>query len=127
MREAGVLVIDDVADIVAEMIAMFRLAGLYCIGAGSISEGLARLRDDAAIGLIICDLRLRHEDGMSLVARLRDDPALASRAIDIMFMTGDGADQVRLRQLPGVTMLLKPIDPDLLIRLVLERIDAGTA
>jgi CheY-like chemotaxis protein len=127
VRETSILVIDDVTDIVAEMIAMFRLAGLHCIGTGSIDDGLARLHDDVAINLIICDLRLRHEDGLSLVARLRDDPALASRAIPIMFMTGDGTDPVRLQQLPGVTLLRKPIDPDLLIRLVHERLNAGAA
>jgi CheY-like chemotaxis protein len=124
VREAAILIIDDVGDIVAEMIAMFRLVGLHCVGAGSIAEGLARLRDNAAICLIICDLRLRNEDGLNLAERLCDDPLLADRAIDIMFMTGD---QAHLRHPPGATLLLKPIDPNTLIKLVLERVEARTA
>jgi CheY-like chemotaxis protein len=126
MPTLSILVIDDVDDIVAEMIAMFSLIGLRATGAPSIAEGLERLRQDDTIGLIICDLQLQREHGAELAQRLATDPALAGRRLDVLFMTGDGQPTDRLAALPGVTLLRKPIDPDVLIRQVQECLDAKT-
>jgi CheY-like chemotaxis protein len=127
MQTLSILVIDDVDDIVAEMIAMFALVGLHATGANSIGQGLERLRQDEAIGLIICDLHLPHEGGEHLARRIAADPVLADRNLDIVLMSGDGAATDRLAAMPGVTLLRKPIDPDILIRQVQECLDAKAA
>jgi CheY-like chemotaxis protein len=112
----SILVIDDVADIVTEMVTMFALVDLPAVGADSIEGALNRLRQDSAIRVIICDLQLRSEDGRALPARLRAEPALAGRPFDIMFMTGEGDRDASPTAIAGATILRKPIDPDRLIR-----------
>jgi len=127
MQQPSILVIDDVVDIVAEMITMFALVGVRSTGAASIGEGLERLRQDTTIGLVLCDLQLRREDGSDLVRRIGGDSVLAQRDIDIVFMTGEAKANDLLVAMPDVTLLRKPIDPDLLIRRVQECLDAKAA
>jgi CheY-like chemotaxis protein len=127
MQTPSILVIDDVVDIVVEMIAMFALVGVRATGAQTIDEGLMRLRQDTTIGLVICDLHLRREDGRVLARRIGSDAALADRDIDIVFMTGDAKADDPLASLPGATLLCKPIDPNELIRRAQACLEAKVA
>ncbi len=115
MQEPAILVVDDVADIVAEMVTMLELVGVAALGAASVPEALRGLRDRPSIRAIICDLHLQREDGRTLLALLRDEPALANRSLSVIFITGDSDVEGTPAHTPPITILRKPIDPDLVI------------
>lgn len=117
MPEPTLLIVDDVDDIRAEMIEMFDLVGFAAKGAGSIEPALDLLRGHSGIRIVLCDLRLRGECGADLGSRVREDPALSARALDFLFLTGDPAMADLVDPQLG-KVLLKPVDPGLLIRTV---------
>jgi len=114
MRESAVLIVDDVADIVAEMIAMFALVGVPAVGAETVQEALRVLRREPLIRAVICDLHLQHEDGRTLLTLVQKDPDLADRPLNVIFITGDYEVKGLSAQAP-VTIVRKPIDPDMVI------------
>jgi DNA-binding NtrC family response regulator len=123
MKEPGILIVDDVADIVAEMITMFALVGVPALGADSVPTALRVLRLEPLIRAVICDLHLQHEDGRTLLAHLQKDPDLACRSLNVIFITGDGEVESESAQAPPVTIVRKPIDPDMVIEHVRRCLD----
>ena len=89
----------------------------------TVADGhsMAEVLDREVVDLILLDLRLRTEDGMSLARRLRDESM-----IPIIMLTGrrDEADRVMGLELGADDYLTKPFSPrELLarIRTVLRR------
>jgi DNA-binding NtrC family response regulator len=120
MRESAILIVDDVADIVAEMISMFALVGVPAFGADSVQQALCVLRREPSIRAVICDLHLQHEDGRTLLALVHKEPDLADRPLNVIFITGDSEVEILSAQAPPVTIVRKPIDPDMVIEHVLR-------
>jgi DNA-binding NtrC family response regulator len=110
-----ILIIDDVPDIVEEMIQMLDLLDHRAIGAPSIATGIALLAENPDIRLLICDLRLRGENGAHLHARIADQPALKDRHFNTIFMSGDTERVALMIARPGCVIMNKPIDPSALI------------
>ena len=126
MKEPGILIVDDVADIVAEMITMFALVGVPALGADSVQNALRVLRVEPLIRAVICDLHLQHEDGRTLLALLQKEPDLASRSLNVIFITGGDEVEGLSAQEPPVTIVRKPIDPDMVIEHVRRCLGMGS-
>lgn len=110
-----ILIIDDVADIVDEMIQMLALLDLPAVGARSVATGIARLGQNPDIRLLVCDLRLPGENGADIRARIAGTPGLEDRSLTIIFMSGDTDRLEAMTVEPGSMILTKPIDPSVLI------------
>ena len=123
MGEPGILIVDDVADIVAEMTTMFALVGVPAFGAHSVQDALRVLRVEPLIRAVICDLQLPYEDGRTLLALLQKEPALANRSLNVIFITGaDAVESLSAHDQP-ITIVRKPIDPDMVIEHVRRCLD----
>jgi two-component system OmpR family response regulator len=115
-----ILVVDDdpqIRDLLQEYLAENELRVSVALNGGQMSQILA----DEAIDLVILDLRLAGEDGMTIARTLRDQSA-----IPIIMLTGvrDEADRVMGLELGADDYLTKPFSPrELLarIRTVLRR------
>jgi DNA-binding response OmpR family regulator len=115
-----VLVVDDdpqIRELLQEYLAVNELRVSVALNGAQMSEVLA----DEAIDLVILDLRLAGEDGMTIARTLRDQSA-----IPIIMLTGvrDEADRVMGLELGADDYLTKPFSPrELLarIRTVLRR------
>jgi two-component system OmpR family response regulator len=115
-----ILVIDDDPQIRALLEEYLAENGLR-VSVGSTGEEMSKILNDEAIDLIVLDLRLAGEDGMTIVRSLRD-----RSAIPIVMLTGvrDEADRVMGLELGADDYLTKPFSPrELLarIRTVLRR------
>ena len=89
--------------------AVLELEGFKVLVAGDAIEARERLRE-ATPSLILMDLQLPGQDGLSFTRELRDDPSTASIpivALTAHAMTGDKATAIRA----GCTgYIAKPID-----------------
>jgi two-component system OmpR family response regulator len=118
--QAHILVVDDdpqIRDLLQEYLAENALRVSVALNGAQMSQILA----DEVIDLVILDLRLAGEDGMTIARMLRDQSA-----IPIVMLTGvrDEADRVMGLELGADDYLTKPFSPrELLarIRTVLRR------
>jgi two-component system OmpR family response regulator len=115
-----VLVVDDDPQIRSLLLDYLTTNELRVTAASTGSEML-RILSDSAVDLVVLDLRLAGEDGMSLARRLRSESA-----IPVIILSGvrDEADRVMGLELGADDYLTKPFSPrELLarIRTVLRR------
>jgi len=120
-----ILVTDDDPQIRALLNEYFAENGLR-VSIASRSEEMSKVLTDEAVDLIVLDLRLAGEDGMSIVRALRDQSS-----IPIVMLTGvrDEADRVMGLELGADDYMTKPFSPrELLarIRTVLRRTKSMT-
>jgi DNA-binding response OmpR family regulator len=115
-----ILVVDDDPQI-RELLQEYLADNSLRVSSASTGKQMVALLDDEAIDLVILDLRLAGEDGMTIARTLRD-----KSAIPIIIVTGvrDEADRVMGLELGADDYLTKPFSPrELLarIRTVLRR------
>jgi CheY-like chemotaxis protein len=120
-----ILIIDDVTDIVDEMVQMLALLDLPAVGAGSLATGIAQLVRNPDVALLICDLRLRGENGADIRARIAETAGLEDRVFTIIFMSGDTERAEAIAIEPGNIVLTKPIEPSVLIDTVFACLGAN--
>ena len=115
-----ILIVDDDLSIRALLTEYFGESGLRVSSAGT-GDQMSRILDEAAIDLVVLDLRLAGEDGMVIARKLRNESA-----IPLIMLTGvrDEADRVMGLELGADDYLTKPFSPrELLarVRTVLRR------
>ncbi|MED5621384.1 response regulator transcription factor [Ideonella sp. BN130291] len=124
----NILVVDDEPDMVALLQDLLQQAGFDADGAFTGAQALQAI-GQRAYALVLMDLRLKGEDGLTLARRMRQ----ASR-VPIVMLSGrsDETDRVLTLELAADDFLTKPFSPRELIarlRAVLRRTGAadGTA
>jgi CheY-like chemotaxis protein len=119
---ARVLFADDDQLLQRLMDVNFRLAGIEMEGVGRGDDALARLIEAPPDALIL-DATMPGIDGHEVFRRLRTQPSLGT--LPVIFLTGRSADEfAAYGDLPHVQVVTKPFDPDDLVRLVREAIEA---
>lgn len=120
-----ILIVDDDAAI-RTLLTEYLVENALRVSVADTSAAMSAILAESAIDLIVLDLRLGGEDGMTIARRLRSDSA-----IPIVMLTGvrDEADRVMGLELGADDYLTKPFSPrELLarIRTVLRRAKAAT-
>ena len=85
--EQRMLVVDDEAIILEEMIEVFEGRGFHCRGATGADQALALIREDPEITLIVTDVKMPGKSGMDLIIEARRIP---DRRIVFIVATGHG-------------------------------------
>ncbi|MDZ5604103.1 response regulator [Pseudomonas sp. RP23018S] len=119
---SSVLVVDDNTGNREALCIYLRSRGWDCTEAGSVKQALAALTMRPSIGLIITDLRMQPEDGLSLIRQVRT----SERAeLPIIVVSGDTDVQeaVKAMHLGVLDVLLKPVDLDRLLELVRKELN----
>lgn len=99
------------------------LAGYKVVGATSATEGLAAMRREKPL-LLLLDLMMPEANGYDVYRTMKADPALAD--IPVIIITGRVLDHERVivKGLPPVEdYITKPFKPDRLVRAVRELLD----
>jgi len=116
-----VLIVED-DQFTREMLAeILQLNGISCLAAASVAEALSWLATDKSIGLVITDLRMHPQSGLTLIRNIRE----SDRAqMPIVIMSGDAGvrDAIDAMHLDVVDFLLKPFDPEQLVQLLHEEL-----
>ena len=109
-----VLIIDDDADV--RQLFLEQLADFDAVAAASGAEGLAVLRSDRQIRLVLLDLMMPEMDGWRFRHHQLSQPRLAD--IPTVIVTGASLAGIADDQLKAAEYLAKPVRRDDLIRLV---------
>jgi DNA-binding NtrC family response regulator len=118
--QKALIVEDD--KVTRELLAeILQLNGIQCLTAKSAVEALKLLAVNKNIGLVITDLRMGPVDGLDLIRKIRG----SDRAnLPIVIISGDAEvkDAIEAMHLNVVDFLLKPIDPQQLIKLARQEL-----
>jgi CheY-like chemotaxis protein len=112
-----VLIVEDNPDCADSLRMLLQFFGheVWVARTGPDGVRLARARRP---DVVLCDIGLPGLDGFGVAAALRQDPATA--AAHLVAITGYGSDQVqsRCREVGFDRYFTKPVDPDVLIKLL---------
>ena len=111
-----VLVIDDDDGVRTVMRKQLQHAGFDVVVAASGAEGLAILRADASIRLVLLDMIMPVMDGWGVRQKQIEDPRLAQ--VPAIILTGAPLPSLVHDQLKAADYLLKPVGRDHLISVV---------
>ncbi len=113
-----VLIIDDDARNIFALGATLKTKGYSCVTATSAQQGLAMLREDPQIGIVLLDMMMPEMDGYEAIPLIRRERQLPIIAVTAQAMVGDrekclaaGADDY----------ISKPINVDALLRILQNR------
>ena len=109
-----VLIIDDDPDV--RQLFLEQLADFDAVAAASGAEGLAVLRSDRQIRLVLLDLMMPEMDGWRFRHHQLSQPRLAD--IPTVIVTGASLAGIADEQLKAAEYLAKPVRRDNLIRVV---------
>jgi len=109
------LLVDDDEDALLELAELLKGEGFCCFSATSVTLALQQLTEHPDIALVITDLRMPEESGISLIKRLREHTS--RQHLPVIVMSGhaemdDVSDMLRLQVLD---LFRKPI---YLVRLI---------
>lgn len=112
---------DDAREILAEILSF---NGISCLTADNGLSAMNLLETRKAIGLLITDLRMAPCSGLDLIRRVRESELAA---LPIIIVCGDASvkDAIEAMHLSVVDFLLKPIDVEVLLRLVRREMGMG--
>ena len=96
-----ILLVDDEEDALIELAESLENEGFVCFTASSVTDALQELTLNPDIALIITDLRMPEESGISLIKRLREHTERARKAVEADAFE-HGGDVVRLTISAGV-------------------------
>jgi DNA-binding response OmpR family regulator len=102
----AIIVVEDDADLRTQMVAYLSLSGFRVSGVGSAAELYRRMAVEN-FGVIILDLRLPDEDGLSVAAHVRTH---AGTGIIMVTARSQVEDRVRGREAGADAYLTKPVD-----------------
>ena len=106
-----VLVVDDQPLIVEELCEYLESCGYRCIPCHSSLQAVERFREDADIGLVLCDLHMPDMDGIELVQALQR-LAAKQRVFEAIMLTGraDKQDVIKALRAGIADYYQKPIN-----------------
>src|SRR5579872_6605489 len=117
-NNVDVLVVDDDADAVEELVTFLSRAQLKCRAATDGWAALKLLADGVRPTVVVTDLRMPELTGMEFAERLKG--IIASDRPEIIFVSGDAGfdDAIAAIRLGARDMLVKPVDGPKLVQAV---------
>ena len=117
LKSRQVLIVDDDQETRELLAEILEFDGIHCLTAESPAHALKLLAQGNNIGLLVTDLRMAPCDGLELVRQIRESEWAA---LSIIIVSGDAnvRDAIDAMHLSVVDFLLKPIDPEYLLKLI---------
>ncbi|WP_130931422.1 response regulator [Pseudomonas sp. Sample_24] len=103
------LLVDDEEDAVLELAELLEGEGFVCFTATSVKLALQTLTQHPDIALVITDLRMPEESGMSLIKRLREHTSRQHLPVIVMSGHADMDDVSDMLRLQVLDLFRKPI------------------
>jgi DNA-binding NtrC family response regulator len=103
------LLVDDEEDALLELAELLEGEGFVCHTATSVKLALQHLTRHPDIALVITDLRMPEESGMSLIRRLREHTSREHLPVIVMSGHADMEDVSDMLRLQVLDLFRKPI------------------
>ncbi|HGY9627135.1 response regulator [Pseudomonas juntendi] len=104
-----ILLVDDEEEALLELAELLENEGFICHTATSVKGALLQLTRHPDMALVITDLRMPEESGISLIKRLRDHTARQHLPVIVMSGHADMDDISDLLRLQVLDLFRKPI------------------
>lgn len=116
--QTDVLVVDDDAAIVDQLVECFELSGISCASTTDPIDALRMLHEGLQPSVVLTDLRMPDLDGLGLAGRLAQLPH--GHRPEILFISGHAnlQDAIEAMRLGARDLLLKPVDREKLLTAV---------
>jgi CheY-like chemotaxis protein len=118
--DTSVLVVDDEPSQRLMVRALLEKGGFGVLEAGNGLEALDRMREAAAVGLVVADLNMPEMDGLELLWELRAEPRWARLPVIVVTGEFDEVLEMQLLEEGADDYVRKPFDA----RLLLARVEA---
>ena len=103
------LLVDDEEDALLELAELLDGEGFNCFTATSVKKALQHLTQHPDIALVITDLRMPEESGMSLIKRLREHTSRQHLPVIVISGHADMEDVTGMLRLQVLDLFRKPI------------------
>ena len=112
---AKILIVDDSSTVRDEVAGFLKAAGLEVATAIDGKDGLAKIKADPGLKLVVCDVNMPNMDGIEFVRNLRDNYYYMDTPVIMLTTTKD--DKLKKDAFDaGVNMFLnKPVQPNFLL------------
>jgi len=112
---AQILVVDDSSTVRNEVGDFLKSNGLNVAFAVDGSDGLAKLKADPAIKLVVCDVNMPNMDGLTMAEKVRSE--LKNAAVNIIMLTTENSPMMKERgKAAGIKgWIVKPFKGDAVI------------
>ncbi|HJW72934.1 MAG TPA: response regulator [Geothrix sp.] len=92
---AQVLVVDDSSTVRNEVCEFLKQNGLQVIGAVDGKDGLAKLKADSQIKLVVSDVNMPNMDGLTMAEKIRSE--LGNATVNIIMLTTENTPSMKDR------------------------------
>ncbi len=92
---AKILVVDDSSTVRDEVAGFLRKAGLDVATAVDGKDGLAKLKADPGIKLVVSDVNMPNMDGLTMVEKIRGE--LGNASVNIIMLTTESSPSMKER------------------------------
>ena len=103
------LLVDDEEDALLELAELLDGEGFNCFTATSVKKALQHLTQHPDIALVITDLRMPEESGMSLIKRLREHTSRQHLPVIVISGHADMEDVTGMLRMQVLDLFRKPI------------------
>lgn len=122
MAKDKILIVDDDNRNIFALSAVLKARKYRCISATSGEEGLALLKQDKEIGIVLMDMMMPGMDGYQAIAEMNADEEL--KAVPVIAVTAQAmlGDRERCLEAGAMGYVSKPINVDTLTALITKYI-----
>jgi two-component system chemotaxis response regulator CheY len=92
---AQILIVDDSGTVRDEVATFLRTAGLEVITAVDGKDGLAKLKGDPGVKLVVVDVNMPNMDGLTMVERVRGE--LGNSKVNLIMLTTESSPSMKER------------------------------
>ena len=92
---AKILIVDDSSVVRDEVSGFLKKAGLDVTTAIDGKDGLAKLKADPGIKLVVCDVNMPNMDGLTMVEKIRSE--LGNSIVNIIMLTTESSPSMKER------------------------------
>lgn len=112
-----IVVIDDDPEVVKSLSLILTSKGYHVIPATSALEGMGLLANESP-DLVILDIRMPRLDGFEFLRSLRQSLKTKDLPVIIASALSDGESRLRAKEMGAVRYLVKPYEPDELLKAI---------
>ena len=118
MSAKKILVVDDSPSVRQQVGMALKQVGFEVVDGVDGVDGAEKLRKDASIGMVICDINMPRLNGLEMVEKVKSEARFAKLPI-VMLTSEDNPDLVERAKKAGAKgWIIKPFRADLLVATV---------
>jgi two-component system chemotaxis response regulator CheY len=118
MSAKRVLVVDDSASVRQQVGLALKQVGYEVVDGIDGMDGAEKLRKDASIGIVICDINMPRLNGLDMIEQVKSDSRFAKLPIVMLTSEDSPALMERAKKAGAKGWIIKPFRADLLVATV---------